>query len=273
MKIKIFNPKEGMQGNDKNNIFIVMDEAGNYLGNGYVFEKISEQLTPKHPINIFIDVSLEEQYLYHQIGFELFRLLYKRANELFEQSNYDTGLLYYGTEIKDEKFHFFRDQGLTSDINSYQMSRSTDIIRSDGLAYAILEDMDHYEDIIRFHNDVLIKPIDDSLIHQFSHKDNFKCITVKDNDNLIASMMIYSEEQHGIIDHLIVHSDYKRQGIGKYLMSAAMSHFHKNFISTATLEVWSANRIAMAFYEAIGFKVQKETEYYVGVLLGKKYKQ
>lgn len=268
MNIKIFNPKEGIKGNDRKNIFIVMDEMGNYLGNGYVFEKISEVMTPKHPINIFIDMSLDEQYLYHQIGFELFSLLYKRANELFEQSNYDTGLLYYGTEVMNEKFYFFRDQGLTNVINSYQMNRSTDTLTSKNLPYDIFEETDHYEELIHLHNNILIQPIDETLIHQFSHKDHFKCITVKDNDKFIGGLMIYSEDQIGIIDHLIVHSDYKRQGIGKYLMSAAMSHFQKRFISTVTLEVWSANQTAMAFYDAVGFKVQKETEYYVGVFLG-----
>jgi len=268
MNIKIFNPKEAMQGNDRKNVFIVMDEAGNYLGNGYVFKKVTEQLTPKHPLNIFIDVNLEEQYLYHQIGFELFNMLYKRANELFKQSTYKNALLYYGTELINEKLHFFRDQGFTNDINSYQLTRSTDQLISDGLSYDIIENTEDYEDLIRLHNDVLIKPIDDTLIHQFSHKDHYKCITVRDKNKLIGSLMVYSEDQKGVIDHLIVDSDYKRQGIGKYLMAAAASHFQNHFITTITLEVWSANQIAMAFYKALGFQVQYETEHYVGIFLG-----
>ncbi|MCH4886706.1 GNAT family N-acetyltransferase [Acidaminobacter sp. JC074] len=265
MKFKIFNPKEDMQGNRKENIFIVMDENG-YIGNGYVYPKLTT-ITPDHPINIFMDLSLSDEHLYHEIGFELFHLLRKRALDLFKGSGLNKGLIYYGTEKVDEKYHFFRDQGFKEELPTYLMSGPTNIGASP-IDYAVTTDEVYNDQMVELHNKYLLKPIDHEVIHALSHKDDYCCFQVYD-DKLIASMIVYKDHNVGWIDHIVVDKAYKHKGIGRYLMHQASEYFKKRLITQMSLEVWSENTYAVDFYQRLGFENKSVTEHYIGILLDK----
>jgi len=269
MKIKIFNPKEDMQGNDRKNVYIVMDETGQYIGNGFVNKKITRTLTPEHPINIFIEINLEPHFLNHRIGIELFKVLEKRAETLFNDSVYQNGLLYYGTTELNEKVTFFIELGFSESMNTHRMTKSIGLNECSDIAYDVKECDHDYNKVIHLHNEMLIKPINETIIHNLSHKDYYKCFTVYDEDTLIASIMIYAENNDGIIDHLIVHDDYHNQGIENYLLSKASNYLHQSFISKVSTEVWSANKKEILFYKAQGFEQADITEFYIGKYMSK----
>lgn len=269
MKIKIFNPKEDMQGNDRKNVYIVMDESGQYIGNGFVYKKITTTMTPEHPVNIFIEINLQPHYLNHRIGIELFKVLEKRAETLFEESVYQKGLLYYGTTELNDKVTFFIEQGFTESMNTYRMAKSVELTKFSDISYEVKECDHDYIKIIHLHNNVLIKHIDETIIHNLSHKDHYKCFTVYDKEFLVGSIMIYTENTNGIIDHLIVHPDYHKQGIENYLIKKALNYLHQSFIKQVSAEVWSANKEDVLFYQAQGFEQTDVTEFYIGKYMSK----
>lgn len=265
MKFKIFNPKEDIQGNSKENIFVVMDESG-YLGSGYVYPKLTS-ITPDHPVNIFIDINIDDKYLYHEIGFELFHLLRKQAISLFKHTKLNKGLLYYGSEVINEKIHFFRDQGFKEDIPTYKMKSITNLDKG-MCSYEVTTDESYNEEMIALHNKYLLKPIDHDVIHSLKHKDDYCCYQIFDK-RLIASMIIYKDHVGGWIDHIVVDSEYKHKGIGRFLLGEASNYFKKRLINEMNLEVWSANSSALKFYKKLGFEEESVTEHYVGLILEK----
>jgi len=106
------------------------------------------------------------------------------------------------------------------------------------------------------------------VIHSLKHKDDFCCYQIFD-EHLIASMIIYKDNQRGWVDHIVVDPDYKNKGIGKFLMGEASDYFRKRLLNEMNLEVWSANKSAVKFYKKFGFEEESVTEHYVGLILEK----
>lgn len=272
MKIKIFNPKEDMHGNQRENIFIVMDEENQYIGSGYVFPKLTPSLTPEHPLNVFIDMHLKPEYLEHTIGEKLFKALYKRTQELMSIPNIQ-GLLYFGTDNPDHPLLTFYEQhdfNLKLPAVLLQRQIPDDIIIND--LHQIVSG-DHLDEafkrmLIEHHNTLFISPLNETTLHEFQHKPHFLNMAVYDQETFIGNMILYTLEEQGKtvgkIENIFVLKPFNKQGLGKELLHLAYDYFQKLGIEEVCLEVWQANKNAYDFYHHLGFKVDRVTEFYVG---------
>lgn len=81
---------------------------------------------------------------------------------------------------------------------------------------------------------------------------NSCCIGIFDGDRQIAFTRIITDyTTFAYICDVIVHEDYRGQGLGKDLMRATMSH-----LDLQDIEMWSlATRDAHGLYEQFGFKI------------------
>ena len=68
-----------------------------------------------------------------------------------------------------------------------------------------------------------------------------------DDDRHITGYIIFGRDGH--IISMAVHPSHRRRGVGKRLMGEVFK-----FCSTPYLEVRRSNKIAISFYESIGFK-------------------
>jgi ribosomal protein S18 acetylase RimI-like enzyme len=57
-----------------------------------------------------------------------------------------------------------------------------------------------------------------------------------------------------MIDNLVVHRDYRRQGVGTALMQAVEAQAADMGIQDIRLHVWEANEAALHFYEELGYE-------------------
>ena len=76
-------------------------------------------------------------------------------------------------------------------------------------------------------------------------------VTVAEVDGAVAAFLALAER----VDHLYVHPDHQRQGLGSALLRSAQS-------ARPRLELWvfQRNTDAIAFYEAHGFAVVEATD-------------
>ena len=91
--------------------------------------------------------------------------------------------------------------------------------------------------------------------------------TVFRGGEIIGNIMVFlkpEEEGIGYIEDLFVLKEWRRMGIGRCLLSTALGYFHNRGIQRVQLEFWSANKPALALYQAYGFSSIDETEIAVG---------
>jgi ribosomal protein S18 acetylase RimI-like enzyme len=61
-----------------------------------------------------------------------------------------------------------------------------------------------------------------------------------------------------VINHLVVHPDFRRLGVARGLLSALVNEADKRGFGRIELDVWSFNREARAAFKSLGFEVFNE---------------
>jgi len=85
------------------------------------------------------------------------------------------------------------------------------------------------------------------------HPDDF--IVAEKNNNVIGYIIAY--ENGGFLDFnsMAVNKKYRGLGIGRLLVNFMLNRFKKRGLKKASLEVRPTNKIALAFYQNLGFKI------------------
>lgn len=277
----IRNPKEDSYGNVKENIFIAFDHNENYLGSGYIYPNLNYDMSPEHPMNIYLDINMANQDDFgNEVCCELLNKLKVRAKEIRELNKDITARLYFGCISGDRtKFDFFVSKGFVHDeatyllevkINDYVIGN--EYIENVEIRENTFVNESEKEKLIKFHNDIFIKTIDYDFISELNEHEITKHYTAYQNNEMIGHIMIYADKTQngkfvGKIENLFVINGWRKKKIARRLMDEVMKYFKNNCIEHVQLEVWSANKVAYAFYEKIGFKFIKETELYTGIYL------
>lgn len=269
MKIKIYNPKQDMQGNQRENIFIVMHEK-DFLGSGYVFPKLSPLLTPDHALNIFLEMHLDDVYLTHEIGDKLLYALEKRALDL-KMVQSQKALFYFGSEDPDHPFlSYLASKGFDHKMETYKMKTHTKVDRLDLPAPYTLSETLNEESFLELYNKIFIKQLTKETLEHLRSHEGYKYISVYEEEQLIGFILGYFDHEEvklGKIEALYVHKEHQNKGLGKYLVKSILSYFGQNFINEAVLEVWSENKHAIEIYKSLDFNICESTEHYIGKFL------
>lgn len=280
-KYIIKNPKEDSYGNEKENIFIAFDREEHYLGSGYVFPNMNHDMAPEHPLNVYMDINMAaESNIGNEVSCELLDKLMNRAEEIKKENEDIQTRLYFGCIGDDRrKFDFFVSNGFIHDEGTYLLEIKTADYSVDA---HIPENIDVRENdfsddeertkLINLHNDIFIKTMDAEFMNEISERELLKHFTAYHNNKIIGNIIIYAEKSEdgrviGKIENLFILERWRSKKIAKDLMDRAMAYFKHHGIEHVQLEVWSANKVAYAFYKKLGFKFVKETELYPGVYL------
>ena len=87
-------------------------------------------------------------------------------------------------------------------------------------------------------------------------------IVVEKNNNIIGYIIAYSRGGFVDFNSIAVDKEYRNLGIGKLLASFALTRFKKRGFKKVFLEVRQSNKIALSFYENLGFKIVKTFKNY-----------
>ena len=105
--------------------------------------------------------------------------------------------------------------------------------------------------------------LDDSKkgIEKFLRRNPDTCF-VADVENVIIGVIIVGNDgRRGYIYHTAVNPQYRKQGIAKGLVDAAMTALQKIGINKAALVVFNRNEIGNDFWEKMGFTVRNDLIY------------
>jgi ribosomal protein S18 acetylase RimI-like enzyme len=135
-----------------------------------------------------------------------------------------------------------RLEALFEEVDAYHRVRLPDRFRApDGPARS----RDHLLDLVEGPDRaVLLAEDDDTAL-------GFVTLEVRDT----SPVPIVVPRRIGIVDSVGVHASARRRGIGRALMAAAEIWLREHGASDLELTVYDANREAVAFYEALGYRL------------------
>jgi len=91
-------------------------------------------------------------------------------------------------------------------------------------------------------------------VADISLKNSIRCITVKDNEQMIGMGRIVGDGSiYFYIQDIVVHPDYQKHGIGKEIMHRLVTYLHENAPDKAFVGLF-ASEGKESFYEKFDFK-------------------
>ncbi|MBR6385505.1 MAG: GNAT family N-acetyltransferase [Ruminococcus sp.] len=82
-----------------------------------------------------------------------------------------------------------------------------------------------------------------------------------DNGKVVGMIMAGHDGRRGFIQHMLVSSEYRRQGIGRGLVESAMNALDNEGINKVALLVFNNNKQGNKFWERMGFTLREDIFY------------
>ena len=98
-------------------------------------------------------------------------------------------------------------------------------------------------------------------IQKFLEKNSDTCFIAKNDDEIIGTIMAGNDGRRGHIYHLMVKTEYRKNGIGRKLLEEAENGLRKDGITKAFLVVFKKNAIGNSFWEEVGYKTREDLHY------------
>lgn len=105
--------------------------------------------------------------------------------------------------------------------------------------------------------------LDDSKegVSKFIQRNPETCLVAIIDSFIIGVIMVGNDGRRGYIYHIAVYPEYRKQGIAKLLVDAAMKELSDLGINKVALVVFERNKIGNAFWESQGFTVRNDLVY------------
>ena len=105
--------------------------------------------------------------------------------------------------------------------------------------------------------------VDDSSegIGKFLKRNPSTCFVAENDGEIIGVILCGHDGRRGFIYHTTVKLAYRKQGIGKKLVEAAMNALEEEGIQKTALVVFSHNDTGNAFWEKLGFTSREDLTY------------
>ncbi|MGN7762862.1 GNAT family N-acetyltransferase [Paenibacillus sp. 22594] len=89
-------------------------------------------------------------------------------------------------------------------------------------------------------------------------------IIAREAGTIVGSVMVWQEDEGGVVEDVFVRDPWRRRGIARFLLSHALKYLQGHGLETASLVTGTDNHSAQALYHSVGFHTEsEETRYYI----------
>lgn len=270
MSFEIINPQEDMHGNKKENIFLALDENGQYMAHSYVWAYENYHSSYARPRNILISLNIPEAIESNRecIMQILFDNTFKRAYELKDELWYGQTVRIYGGALAGEKgkIQFYLKQGFKDDDATLFMRIN---LKSVGLISNLpmwniernqLDTESSQNAFIERHKSIFINDLNLDKLHYFMAQPMWALYGIYKDQELAGECMIFEKDASGYIEMLYVLPEVRGKGASDALLNSVFLQFKEKGYKEANLIVWQRNARAIKFYEKHGFRLTGERE-------------
>ena len=113
-----------------------------------------------------------------------------------------------------------------------------------------------------------IRSVDDSRegIARFLKRNPTTSVVAVEDGKIVGGILCGHDGRRGCFYHVCVDADYRRRGIGKAMVVAAMEALKEEEINKVSLIAFTKNDIGNAFWNTIGWTKRLDLNYYDFVL-------
>ncbi|GEM_PF-321029 len=269
----------------RKNMLEAYDASKNLVGEAVISPFMSSEIFDQPRLNIYIDISvkdiadkieLKDQLLYELINRG--KIIAKKEKE----QNKNLEVKFYHCCFSDNKENiqyysskegFKHDEGmhiLKLDIGEEKVE--TTQIKEVEFVNLELSDDEEIIELVKKQGEIFASGYSVDDLKKIKSENKYFSIAAKHKGEIVGNVMVIMKEnednsQYGWIDDMFVSKDYRRLGIGKNLMLAAINNLRRLNIKESRLEVWSSNTRAMDMYNSVGYKFHEEVESAIGMFL------
>ena len=98
-------------------------------------------------------------------------------------------------------------------------------------------------------------------IEKFLNRNPETCLVALSDGRIVGAIMVGTDGRRGYIYHTAVHPDYRRRGIAKALVEAALAAVERLGVNKVALVVFGRNKDGNAFWEKMGFTTREDIIY------------
>lgn len=108
-----------------------------------------------------------------------------------------------------------------------------------------------------------LNDLDDSRegIEKYLRRNPNTCFVAESEGKIVGVILSGNDGRRGFIHHTAVRVEYRKQGIGKRLVDAALDALEKEGIHKVALVVFKRNELGDTFWEKQGFTVREDLNY------------
>lgn len=108
-----------------------------------------------------------------------------------------------------------------------------------------------------------LNSLDDSKdgISKFLDRNPETCFVAVKDEKIVGVILVGTDGRRAYIYHTAVHPDFRRRGIAKALVDAALSAVKRLGIGKVALIVFGRNEVGNEFWESMGFTVRDDIVY------------
>lgn len=263
-----------------NVIFWWVGEESNWINVFVAFEKekiiakgqveIVSILTNNQPNDskntIFINLkSISETENDYELLDKLYDHLFKRAQQLKSsiQNHYGTLLCVGNQSFEIANNEFFMRKGFSYLNSLYSMEHKFDqpiaeiALQGDvSFSYWKMETIEEVQQYLAIDSEIWPEaPIGLNRLQGNMNNELWTSMVIRENDTIIAGLMVWKDEEEGIIEDVFVREPWRQKGYAKYLLVQALHYIKNSNLHCASLTVYTTNKSALTLYESVGFIV------------------
>ena len=131
-----------------------------------------------------------------------------------------------------------------------------------------IDDYDQVHDLWMTIKGFAIRSIDDSRygVEKFLRRNPTTSVVAELDGKIVGSILCGHDGRRGCLNHVCVHPDHRRLGIGEAMVAFAMAALKKEEISKVSLIAFTKNDIGNAFWKTMGWTKREDLNYYDFVL-------
>lgn len=109
-----------------------------------------------------------------------------------------------------------------------------------------------------------IRSVDDSRegITRFLKRNPSTSVVAVEEEKVVGNILCGHDGRRGCLYHVCVDDKYRRRGIGKAMVVAAMEALNREHINKVSLIAFTKNDVGNAFWNTIGWTRREDLNYY-----------